>query len=148
MNNHFNSFQFAALLSSLGPLHLMLADALSPHGSNATLASVGTLSEGFERFVTSPLYLVGYVRWDARSDRVPPLQTIIFSSFTGRTKVCRPTARKLVFGIPKSCLRTRRFRLKADQRSSTPRAEIADDLFRALERAPHPEARRMPCRAS
>ena len=43
----------------------MLADALSPHGSNATLASVGTLSEGFERFVTSPLYLVGYVRWDA-----------------------------------------------------------------------------------
>ena len=45
------------LLPSLGPLHLMLADALSPHGSNATLASVGTLSEGFERFVTSPLYL-------------------------------------------------------------------------------------------
>src|SRR5271169_6456649 len=43
------------LLPSLGPLHLMLADALSPHGSNATLASVGTLSEGFERFVTSPL---------------------------------------------------------------------------------------------
>src|SRR6266478_8671645 len=24
--------------------------------------------------------------WDARSDRVPPLQTIIFSSFPGRTK--------------------------------------------------------------
>ena len=47
----------------------MLADALSPHGSNATLASVGTFSEGFERFVTSPLYLVGYVRWDARSDQ-------------------------------------------------------------------------------
>ena len=47
----------------------MLADALSPHGSNATLASVGTLSEGFERFVTSPLYVVGYVRWDARSDQ-------------------------------------------------------------------------------
>jgi len=44
----------------------MLADALSPHGSNATLASVGTLSEGFER---SPLYLVGRVRWDARSDQ-------------------------------------------------------------------------------
>src|SRR5882762_7914182 len=30
-----------------------------------------------EPFVTSPLCLVGYVRWDARSDRVPPLQTII-----------------------------------------------------------------------
>src|SRR5260370_14716325 len=46
-----------------------------------------------ERFVTSPLCLVGYVRWDARSDRVPPLQTIIFSSFPGRTPVCRPSAR-------------------------------------------------------
>jgi hypothetical protein len=57
------------LLPSLGPLHLMLADALSPHGSHATLASVGTLSEGFERFVTSPLYLVGYVRRDARFDQ-------------------------------------------------------------------------------
>ena len=57
------------LLPSLGPLHLMLADALSPHGASATLASVGTLSEGFERFVTSLLYLVGYVRWDARSDQ-------------------------------------------------------------------------------
>ena len=42
-----------------------------------------------EQFVTSPLCLVGYVRWDARSDRVPPLQTIIFSSFTGRTPVRR-----------------------------------------------------------
>src|ERR1700751_1244527 len=44
-----------------------------------------------EQFVASPLCLVGYVRWDARSDRVPPLQTIIFSSFPGRTKSCRPT---------------------------------------------------------
>jgi len=43
-----------------------------------------------EQFVASPLCLVGYVRWDARSDRVPPLQTIIFSSFTGRTPDCRP----------------------------------------------------------
>ena len=42
-----------------------------------------------EQFVASPLCLVGYVRWDARSDRVPPLQTIIFSSFPGRTPVCR-----------------------------------------------------------
>jgi hypothetical protein len=43
------------VLSSLGPLHLMLADASSPRGSDATLASVGTLSEGFERSVASPL---------------------------------------------------------------------------------------------
>ena len=57
------------LLPSLAPLHLMLADTSSPRGSDATLASVGTLSEGFERLVASPLYLVGYVRWDARSDR-------------------------------------------------------------------------------
>ncbi len=42
-----------------------------------------------EQFIASPLCLVGYVRWDARSDRVPPLQTIIFSSFTGRTPVIR-----------------------------------------------------------
>src|SRR5258707_6620915 len=42
-----------------------------------------------ERFVTSPLCLVGYARWDARSDQVPPLQTIIFSSFTGRTPAAR-----------------------------------------------------------
>ena len=46
-----------------------------------------------EQFVASPLCLVGYVRWDARSDRVPPLQTIIFSSFPGRTKVRRQTVR-------------------------------------------------------
>ena len=43
------------LLSSLGPLRLMLADTSSPHGSDATLASVDTLSEGFERSVASPL---------------------------------------------------------------------------------------------
>lgn len=43
------------LLPSLAPLHLMLADTSSPRGSDATLASVGTLSEGFERFVASPL---------------------------------------------------------------------------------------------
>jgi hypothetical protein len=43
------------LLSSLGPLHLVLVDARSPRGSDATLAGMGTLSEGFERFVAAPL---------------------------------------------------------------------------------------------
>src|ERR1700730_18075428 len=43
-----------------------------------------------EQFVASPLCLVGCVRWDARADRIPPLQTIIFSSFPGRTPACRP----------------------------------------------------------
>ena len=40
---------------SLVPLRLMLADTPLPRGSGATLASVVTLSEGFERFVASPL---------------------------------------------------------------------------------------------
>jgi len=68
----------------------MLADTPLPRGFGAALASVDTFfPRAPEQFVTSPLRLVGYVRWDARSDRVPPLQTIIFSSFTGRTKGSR-----------------------------------------------------------
>src|ERR1700720_4378963 len=71
----------------------MLADTPLPRGFGAALASVDTFfPRAPEQFVTSPLCLVGYVRWDARSDRVPPLQTIIFSSFPGRTKVCRQSA--------------------------------------------------------
>jgi hypothetical protein len=68
----------------------MLADTPLPRGFGAALASVDTFfPRAPEQFVASPLCLVGYVRWDARSDRVPPLQTIIFSSFTGRTPVIR-----------------------------------------------------------
>ena len=76
------------LLSNLGPLHLMLADTSSPRGSDATLASVGTLSEGFERFVASPLYLVGYVRWDARSDRFLLVRQL-FQQLSDRSPDCR-----------------------------------------------------------
>ena len=43
------------LLSSLGPLHFVLVDTPSPRDSDATLAGMGTLSEGFERFVAAPL---------------------------------------------------------------------------------------------
>jgi hypothetical protein len=43
------------LLSSLAPLHIVLVDAPSPRGSDATLAGTGSLSEGFERFVAAPL---------------------------------------------------------------------------------------------
>ena len=43
------------LLSSLGRFHIVLVDTPSPHGSDATLAGMGTLSEGFERFVAAPL---------------------------------------------------------------------------------------------
>ena len=73
------------LLPSLAPLHLMLADTPWPHGFGATLANVGPLSEGFERSVASPLYLVGYVRWDARSDRFLLCQTIIPTAFRSQT---------------------------------------------------------------
>src|SRR5260221_13655873 len=81
--------------SSLGPS--------PPHAGRYTVASRfrrRSCERGYffprapEQFVTSPLCLVGYVRWDARSDRVPPRQTIIFSSFPGRTKGGRPPARK------------------------------------------------------
>jgi hypothetical protein len=52
----------------------MLADTPLPRGFGAALASVDTFfPRAPEQFVTSPLCLVGYVRWDARSDRVPPL---------------------------------------------------------------------------
>src|ERR1700719_3785049 len=46
-----------------------------------------------EQFVTSPLCLVGYVRWDARSDRVPPLQTIIHFQQLSRSHSGKPTFR-------------------------------------------------------
>jgi hypothetical protein len=74
------------LLPSLAPLHRMLADTSSPRGSDAALASVGSLSEGFERFVTSPLYLVGYVRWDARSDRFLLVKQS-FQQLSGRSPI-------------------------------------------------------------
>ena len=54
-NDVYEHLCILTLLPSLGPLHLMLADTPWPHGFGATLASVGTLSEGFERSVASPL---------------------------------------------------------------------------------------------
>jgi hypothetical protein len=53
-----DAYEYLCILTiplSLGPLRLMLADTPSPRGSDVTLASVGTLSEGFERSVASPL---------------------------------------------------------------------------------------------
>ena len=43
------------LLTSLGPLHHVLADTPWPRGFDVTLTGMGTLSEGFERSVASPL---------------------------------------------------------------------------------------------
>ncbi len=54
-NDAYEHLCILTVLLSLGPLHLMLADTPWPRGSDATLASVGTLSEGFERSVASPL---------------------------------------------------------------------------------------------
>ena len=51
----YEHLRILTLPSSLGPLHFVLADASSPRGPDATLASMGTLSEGFERFVAAPL---------------------------------------------------------------------------------------------
>src|SRR5438309_1554075 len=48
-NDAYEHLCILTLLSSLGPLHLMLADASLPRGSDATLASVGTLSQRLER---------------------------------------------------------------------------------------------------
>jgi hypothetical protein len=54
-NDAYEHLYILTVLSSLAPLHLMLADAPWPHGFGATLANVGPLSEGFERSVASPL---------------------------------------------------------------------------------------------
>jgi hypothetical protein len=54
-NDAYEHLCILTLPPSLAPLRLMLADTPSPRGSGATLASVGTLSEGFERSVASPL---------------------------------------------------------------------------------------------
>ena len=48
----------------------MLADTPLPRGSGANLAVVGTLSEASDGLLPPRLYLVGYVRWDARSDHL------------------------------------------------------------------------------
>ena len=58
----------------------MLADAPSPRGFGADLAVVGPLFKGFGRIVASPPYLVGYVRWDARSNQAHLLVRQSFST--------------------------------------------------------------------
>src|SRR5271167_1540602 len=47
----------------------MLADASLSRDSDATLADAFHCPRVPEQFVTSPLRLVGYSRWDERSDR-------------------------------------------------------------------------------
>src|ERR1700676_1578084 len=58
--------------------------------------------------------LVGYVRWDARSDRFPPCQTIIPTAFRSQSGL--PTNRELIgllrwFQTPELWLKTRSVRL-------------------------------------
>ena len=103
-NDAYEHLCILTLLPSLAPLHLMLADTPWPHGFGATLANVGPLSEGFERCVASPLYLVGYVRWDAQSDRFPPCQTIIPTAFQVALRFADITGQSLpVFGVSRAC---------------------------------------------
>src|ERR1700746_2691711 len=61
-NDAYEHLCILPLLPSLAPLHLMLADTPWPHGFGATLASVGPLSEGFERSVASPLHCSSLVK--------------------------------------------------------------------------------------
>ena len=65
------------LLSSLAPLHLMLADAPWPRGFGATLANGVHCPRASNGLLPRRSNLLGYVRWDAQSDRFPPCQTII-----------------------------------------------------------------------
>jgi hypothetical protein len=46
----------------------------------------------FERFVTSPLFLVGYVRWDARSDQSSFVKRSL-QQLSGRNPTTRLLAR-------------------------------------------------------
>src|SRR6266853_3882991 len=82
----------------------MLADTPFPRGYDASLAGMGTLSEGFERSVASPLYLVGYAQWDARFDLFLLCQTIISSSFTGRSQTRLLTQLQGLAKQPRQCL--------------------------------------------
>src|SRR2546426_6527890 len=77
---------------------LIVRSSLGPSPPNAGRYTVAsrfrrrTYARGYifprapERFVASPLCLVGYVRWDARSDRVPPCQTIIPTAFRSQVE--------------------------------------------------------------
>src|SRR5207245_1617671 len=85
-NDAYEHLCILTLLPSLAPLHLMLADTPWPHGSDAILANVGPLSEGFERSVTSPLQPRRLRAMDAQSDRFPPRQTIIPTAFRSQSE--------------------------------------------------------------
>jgi hypothetical protein len=84
----------------------MLADTPLPRGFGAALASVDTFFPmAAEQFVASPLCLVGYVRWDAQSDRFPPCQTIISTALQVAIRFARHppvSGGKLQTAIPKA----------------------------------------------
>jgi len=88
MNNHFNSFQFAAILSEPSPVsalcwqmqhRLTVLVPLLRVWVHCPRASNGLLPRRSN--------LVGYVQWDVRFDRFLLCQTIISSCFTGRSFV-------------------------------------------------------------
>jgi len=93
-NDAYEHLCILTLLPSLAPLHLMLADTPWPRGFGATLANVGPLSEASNGLLPRRSNLVGYVRWDARSDRFPPCQAIIPTAFRSQSGFARHSGAK------------------------------------------------------
>jgi len=69
-----------------------------------TLRLWDSLSEGIGRVVASPPFLVGYVRWDARSNQEsPPCQTVVSTALqlavehNGMSAASKSTPRKVAF---------------------------------------------------
>ena len=73
-----------------------------------TLRLWDSLSEGIGRVVASPPFLVGYVRWDARSNQEsPPCQTVVSTALQLAVEhneiaaASKPSPRKIVFAETK-----------------------------------------------
>src|SRR6266404_2745933 len=84
-NDAYEHLCILTLLPSLAPLHLMLADTPWPHGSDALLRMWVHCPRASNGLLPRRSNLVGYVRWDARSDRFPPCQTIIPTAFRSQS---------------------------------------------------------------
>ena len=94
MNNHFNSFQFAAILSEPSPVSALCWQMQHRLTVLVPLLRVWVHCPRASNGLLPPRsYLVGYVRWHARSDSVSPLlQTIIPTAFSSQTGYSSLTA--------------------------------------------------------
>jgi hypothetical protein len=82
------------LLSSLGPLHFVLADTSSPHGSDATLRVWVRCPRASNGPLPRRSNLVGYVRWHARSDSSFPSFRQSFQQLSVRRSATLPSGRE------------------------------------------------------